>query len=337
MKLGYKLLVPKEESMISIIIVNWNGKHLIGECLMSVMNQTCINSEIIVVDNNSVDGSVEFVKNNFPSVKIVSLNENKGFTGGNIEGLKHARGEFIVLLNNDAILSEKWLESMWTAINSDAKIGLCSSKIIIAGTNKIDSAGDVFTYAFTGTKIGEYQDEKVFSDRRLVPGACAAAVIYRRSMLDEIGFLDDSFYLNHEDTDLNLRAWLSGWRCLFVPEAIVYHKVSASIGNLSDTAVYYFARNTEWVWIKNVPLRLMIKYFPQRIIYEICSFGYFCVMKKKWRPFLKGKIDALLNLPLMLRKRKEVQRFIRLSDQEICAGLVPISTYLINRIEGINS
>jgi len=317
--------------MISIIIVNWNGKDLIKDCLVSVSNQSYNDYEVIVVDNGSADGSVEFVKNNFPSAIVVPLSENKGFTGGNIEGFKQSRGDFIVLLNNDAILTERWLENMWMAINSDVTIGLCSSKIIIEGTNKIDSAGDIFTYAFTGTKIGEYQDAELYSERKLVPGACAAAVMYRKSMLDEIGFLDEDFFLNHEDTDLNLRAWLSGWKCLFVPEAVVYHKVSASIGNLSDVAVYYFARNNEWVWIKNTPLLLLIKYLPQRVIYEMSSFGYFCIVKRKWRPFIKGKIAALLKLPLMLRKRKEIQKLIKLSNQEIQKELVPISKYLKER------
>lgn len=317
---------------VSVIIVNWNGKELLADCLTSVLNQTFKDLEIILVDNGSTDDSIHFIETHFPSIKIVSLKENTGFTGGNIEGLKYAEGVFIALQNNDAVLTKDWLKDMVTAMQGDDQIGMCSSKIIIDGTNKIDSAGDIFTSAFTGTKIGEYENEEKFTEMRFVPGACAAAVLYRRKMLDEIGFLDEDFFLNHEDTDLNLRAWLAGWKCLFVPEAVVYHKVSASIGNLSDVAVYYFARNNEWVWIKNIPLLLLIKYLPQRIIYEMSSFGYFCILKRKWRPFIKGKIAALLKLPLMLRKRKEIQKLIKLSNQEIQKELIPISKYLKDRL-----
>lgn len=318
--------------LVSIIIVNWNGKELLNSCLISVLNQTHNNFEILLVDNCSTDNSVQFVQVNFPSVKIISLKENKGFTGGNIEGLKYAKGKFIVLLNNDAMLTESWLENMLDAINSNESIGICSSKIIIEGTNKIDSVGDTFTTAFTGTKIGVYKNENEFSTKKFVPGACAAAVLYRKLMLDEIGFFDDDFFLNHEDTDLNMRAWLAGWKCIFVPEAIVYHKLSASIGNLSETSVYYFARNNEWVWVKNIPLRLMIRYLPHRILYELASFGYFCIIKNKWRSFIKGKIDALLKLHLMVRKRKLVLPLIKLSDQEIKKELIPILKYLKERI-----
>lgn len=317
---------------VSIIIVNWNGKEILKNCLDSILKQSFNDYEVIVVDNGSVDNSVEFIPKYYPSFNVVALKENTGFTGGNIEGLKHAKGDFIVLLNNDAVLTPDWLSTMVSAIDSDCRIGFCSSKIIIEGTNKIDSVGDMFTTAFTGVKLGEFRNADEFSIRKYVPGACAAALIFRKSMLDEIGFLDNDFFLNHEDTDLSMRAWLAGWKCLFVPEAVVYHKVSASIGNLSDTSVYYFSRNNEWVWIKNTPLLLLIRYLPQRIIYEMSSFGYFCILKRKWRPFIKGKVAALLKLPLMLKKRKEIQKLIKLSNQEIQKELIPISKYLKDRL-----
>lgn len=318
---------------VSIIIVNWNGRSLLDECLSSLDAQTYRDFEVILVDNGSQDDSLAFVRARFPSVITVALESNRGFTGGNIAGYQVAKGDYIVLLNNDATLCERWLEYMLDALESDHRIGLCSSKIIIAGTSLIDSAGDTFTSAFTGTKVGELVDESRFTVRTFVPGACAAAVIYRREMLNDIGFLDDDFFLNHEDTDLNMRAWLGGWLCLFVPEAVVHHKVSASIVALSDTAVYFFARNNEWVWIKNVPLKFIICNLPQRILYECASFGYFCLLEGKWRPFLRGKIDAILGMPAMLRKRKTVQSLVRLTDAQIKSSLVPVIDYLKTRLK----
>lgn len=319
-------------SLVSIIVVNWNGRNLLQDCLGAILDQSYQNYEIIVVDNASQDDSVDFITKRYPRVKVISLKENTGFTGGNITGVNAASGEFIVLLNNDATLSKDWLHHMVTALREDNSLGSCSSKIIIDGTNKIDSVGDTFTTAFTGTKIGEYQQESLFEQKCLVPGACAAAVIYKKEMLDRIGFLDEDFYLNHEDTDLNMRAWLAGWKCLFVPEAVVYHKVSASIGVLSDTSVYFFSRNNEWVWVKNVPLKYIILKFPQRVIYELASFGYFCVLKNKWKPFLRGKFDALKGVRTMLKKRKQIQALIKLSDSEIRGGLVPVLDYLKTRL-----
>lgn len=317
----------------SIIIVNWNGRHLLKNCLDSVVNQTYENFEVILVDNASSDGSISFVAENYPSILTVSLDDNRGFTGGNIAGFEVTTGDYIVLVNNDVRLVDEWLQFMVTAIETEPSIGLCSSKIIIDGTSKIDSAGDVFTTAFTGTKIGEMHEQREYSERCFVPGACAAAVIYKRELLDDIGFLDDDFFLNHEDTDLNLRAMLAGWKCLYVPEAVAYHKVSASIVPLSDTAVYFFSRNNEWLWVKNVPYSLLVRSIPARIIYELSSFFYFCVLAGRWRPFLKGKWDAIKGMSIMLKKRK-VQRFpVRLSDRDVIEKLVPIASYLRSRLK----
>lgn len=323
-----------KDSLVSIIIVNWNGINLLKDCLDSIYCQAFTDFEVILVDNDSKDDSVKFIKSNYPKIIVIPLTENTGFTGGNIAGFSVATGRFIVLLNNDAVLTKSWLEVMVAALADDT-VGFCSSKIIIAGTDMVDSVGDTFTTAFSGTKMGEYELHNNFNERRFVPGACAAAVIYKKAMLEQIGFLDEDFFFNHEDTDLNLRAWLSGWRCLFVPEAVVYHKVSASVGELSDKGVYYFSRNNVWVWVKNVPSNLIISNFMQRIIYELSSFAFFCIVKGKWRAFLRGKIDAIVKLPAMLQKRKHIQQNIKLSNSEIKASLMPISKYLLIRLKKI--
>jgi hypothetical protein len=315
--------------LASIIIVNWNGVNLLQECLDSVFNQTYSDFEVILVDNNSSDNSVEYVTLNYPTVNLIPLKNNTGFSGGNIAGLLHAGGQYIVLLNNDARLAETWLQCMISKLQSDKCVGTCASKILTDNNRRIiDSVGDSFTTAFNVTRIGEHDDEKSHSESKYVVGACAAAVIYRREMLDDIGFLDVDFYLNHEDTDLNIRAWFAGWKCLFVPEAVAYHKVSASIGKLSDTAVYYFSRNNEWLWLKNIPLRLMIQYLPQRVLYELCSCAYFCLLAGKWRPFLKGKWDALKGVPMILGKRKKISNLRRLALHEIRKDLFPLVPYL---------
>jgi len=168
--------------------------------------------------------------------------------------------------------------------------------------------------------------------KRYIQGACAAAVLYNKSLLEQIGFFDEDFFFNHEDTDLNLRAWLTGWKCVYVPEAIVYHQVSASLGTYSDLSVYYFSRNAEWVWLKNMPLKLMIRYLPQRITYELCSTAYFCFVKGRYQSFLKGKLHALLLAGKMLKKRRTVQQMVRLTDKEIMSQLMPISTYITIRL-----
>lgn len=317
---------------VSLIIVNWNGCHLLRGCLDAVMAQTYRDFEVILVDNGSNDDSCAFVHQYFPTVRLVSLSHNIGFTGGNIAGYQVSRGKYIALLNNDTRPEPQWLEELVKEMKTDDTLGICASRIIIDGTNLLDSVGDCFTTAFTGTKIGSLEPATNYLSPATFHGGCAAAILYRRDMLNGIGFLDDDFFFNHEDTDLNLRAWLSGWQCRYVPAAIVHHKVSASIGNLSEKGVYYFARNIEWVWIKNVPLLLMMQYLPQRILYEIASLSYFCVSKGKWRAFFRGKLDAIKGLAVMLHKRRQIQRLIVRRSADIRQGLIPLRSYLVKRL-----
>lgn len=317
---------------VSFIVVNWNGVNHLEECLNAICSQTITGSEIIVVDNASTDNSLEIINNLFPNVLVIKLTRNMGFTGGNIEGLKKCTGDFIALVNNDAVLSPVWLERMLYHLEEDSRIGICSSKILVYGTNRVDSVGESFTTAFTVTRPGEGEDGDIFKETRFVPGACAAAVIYRKEMLGEIGFFDDDFFLNHEDNDLSIRAWLAGWKCKFVPDAVAYHKVSSSIGILTDIAVYHFSRNSEWIWIKNVPIKTMLKYLPQRIIYEIAALVYYCLVINKWRPYIKGKVDALLNLPKMLKKRAQIQKLIILQRSTIEKDLIPLSECWLARL-----
>ncbi len=321
--------------VVSIIIVSWNGRHLLESCLDSVFNQKFHDFEVILVDNGSSDGTSEYIRSNFSDVRLVALSENRGFTGGNNKGLQHAKGSFVVLLNNDATLNEDWLDIMVSSMKSDAGLGSCASKIIIEGTDVLDSVGDIFTTAFTGSKVGEFQKESNFMETLIVAGPCAAAAMYRRSMIEQIGFFDDDFFLNHEDTDLNMRAWLAGWRCRYVPSAIAYHKVSTSIGKLSDTSVYYFSRNSLWVWGKNVPLLLMIRFLPQRLLYEINSFINFCLIHGKWFPFLRGKYDAVRGISAILRKRREVKKLRKLTNDQIVRELLPVTRYLVQRLRTV--
>lgn len=318
---------------VSFIVVNYNGSKFIESCINSIYEQVFTDFEIIIVDNNSEDRSTELIKQKFPNVKLVKLNSNKGFTGGNNAGLKIASGKYIALVNNDVILDRYWLHYMTKGIEEFPDIGLCSSKIIISGTDKIDSIGDKFTTAFTGTKVGEYQPEKNFNTPLDMNGVCAASALYKRKMIDRIGFFDDMFFLNHEDTDLNMRAWLAGYKCRFIPKAIAYHDVNRTIGTLSNTSVYYFSRNNVWVWLINVPLYFMLRNAFQRIIYEVTAALFYCVIHKKYKPFLKGKIDALVSLKSILQKRKQVQQLTNLSTHQIKNDLIPIMEYVFNKLK----
>jgi len=286
--------------------------------------QTYPDREIILVDNNSKDFSVSFVREKFPAIKIIELDDNRGFTGGNLEGLKAARGEFIALINNDTRAEERWLENLVRPMMDDDRVGICASKLIIDGTDRIDSAGDGITSAGVGFKRGLWKDKSEYVQQEPVFGACAAAALYRRRMLEEIEFFDENFFLNDEDTDLNFRAQLFGWRCVFVPTAVVYHKVNASIGRLSDLAVYYHSRNLEFTWIKNLPTGLMLRFAHHKVIQEIGALGYLCVRHRKWRAYFRAKRDVVRMLPLMWQKRKGIQARKRVSNVYLKSLMMPL-------------
>ena len=309
---------------VSIIVVNWNGQRLLKGCLEALCSQTYTNREIIVVDNASRDSSVCFVRESFPQVKIVELSQNKGFAGGNWEGLKIAKGEFIALVNNDARADNMWLENLLQPMLVDGEVGICASKLILEGTQRINSAGDSVTTAGVGFNRGLGADGALYSFAEPVFGACGAAVLYRKKMLEEIGFLDEDFFLYDEDTDLNFRAQLAGWKCVYVPNAVVYHKGNATAGRLSDLHVYHHTRNLEFVWIKNMPARLMFRFAHHKLIQELGAFCYLCLRHRKWAPFFKAKRDALRMLPKMWSKRREIQSRKKVSSRYLKKMLTSI-------------
>ncbi len=305
---------------VSIIIVNYNGERVLEECLRAVEAQSFRDFEIVLVDNASGDGSMSLARSLREGWKseqfvLISLPENRGFTGGNIEGLRHCSGDYIVLLNNDTEPARGWLQALVEAAEAHPEVGICASKLIKHGTNRIDSAGDLFSTALKGFKRGEGDVDYGFDREEYIFGACAGAALYRRSMLDETGFLDDDFFLIHEDTDLNWRAQLAGWKVLYVPSAAVYHKVRSTIVCMSDLAVYYTVRNSEFVRIKDMPCRIFLRCLPSFLVGMLTEFVLFGIRHGRPGLYVKAKIDALRLLPVMLRKRTGIMKKRKVSDE----------------------
>lgn len=308
----------------SVIIVNYNGETVIGECLEALLRQSEENFEIIVVDNDSKDGSVAMIKQRFPSVALVPLERNLGFTGGNIEGLRRAAGKYICLLNPDTEAANDWLERLVAAMDQHPEAGVCASRLMVYGTDIVDSAGDGCAVTGRGYKRGEGQPGLNYQTAEPVFGACGGAMLIRRKVIDRIGFLDDDFFLIYEDTDFNFRVRLSGWQCWYEAGAVVYHKVRSSIGAMSDQAVYYSVRNARYVLIKNMPLRLILKNLLSHLVQEAGCFLYFVVKHGKWRQYINANIAVIGMLPRLLKKRKKVMALKRIADCELETMLTPV-------------
>jgi GT2 family glycosyltransferase len=305
-------------SEISVIIVNWNGEHFLAECLSALRRQTFQNFETILVDNGSTDGSADFVRTQFPEVKLLELPENRGFTGGNIVGYEKARGDLVALLNNDTEAHPNWLEEIQRASRAYPKAGSFASKMMYYyERSRIENCG--FDLGTAGTTLDLGRDELDGPDRNhpcTVFGACGGAAAYRRNVLDDIGFLDRDFFLIYEDVDLSFRAQLQGYECVYIPGAIVYHRYRASIGKAWARQVYFSQRNIEFVYLKNMPLRLILQSLPERLVYEVGSALYF-VRQGAGSAFLRAKLDVVRSLPRILRERKEIQKRRKATNSQL--------------------
>ena len=305
--------------LVSVVVLNWNGRHFLETCLSSLLRQTYPNYEIWLVDNGSEDGSVEYVQTHFPTVQVLALGHNTGFSAGNNAGMRAARGEYIALLNNDTEVDPRWIEAQVSALEDNRRAGSVASKLVFFDDRRVlDTAGNFFSIVGKGEKIGhgEIADER-FGQRREVFAFCAGACLLRRSMLDEIGLFDEDFSpANYEDIDLAFRAQLYGYRCVYEPEAVVYHRVSATLGARNEKMYYLGNRNLEYVYFKNMPAPLLWKYGLLHLAYELVGLAYDSY-HGYGRAVLRAKRDAWLNAPRLLQKRRELQRARRISAREV--------------------
>ena len=309
---------------ISVIIVNWNGRRFLDDCLGALRRQSFGDFETILVDNGSSDGSADYVRGQFPEVKFVALSENRGFTGGNIAGYEIAGGGLIALLNNDTEADRDWLAAMYEASLQYPDAGSFASRMMYFDhRERIENCG--FDLGISGTTVDLGRNEShniAWGAAREVFGACAGAAVYRRSMLEDIGFLDPDFFAVYEDVDLSFRAQLRGYRCIYVPKAIVFHRYRATLGALSGRQVFYSQRNIELAYFKNMPTDLFLRSGPQRLLYEVGATLHFVKLGHGYS-FLRGKLSALKQLPSLIRKRRQVQERRTIASSKLLERMTP--------------
>ena len=318
--------------LVSIIILNWNGLRHLPDCLDSLAAQTFRDFEVVLVDNGSEDGSVSFVTERYPWVKVIPLGENTGFASGNNHGLTHSRGDYIVTLNNDTRAERDWLETLVEVANDLPDVGMVGCRICsFSDPDIIDSLG--MSICADGMSRGRYRNKRWSTLRLreveeiLFPSACAA--LYKRAMIEETGLFDDDFFAYAEDSDLGLRGRLAGWRAVLATNAVVYHKYSQTSGSFSPFKVYLVERNHYWVALKNFPVGLLLllpwftalRYFEQSraILLAKGTGGEFRASGSKKviiKALLQGIIKSLLGMPRMFRKRGRLMKKRRLPMRE---------------------
>lgn len=313
--------------LVSVIIPNWNGRQHLVDCLTALRRQTYTNHEVILVDNGSTDGSQDLVRAEFPEVRLVELGTNRGFTGACNAGLSISRGDILCLLNNDTEADEQWLERIVNAFRDHPEVGAVATKMLLYDQrDHFHSAGDYYRIDGIPGNRGVWQHDQGQYDREeYIFSACGGAAAYKREMLDDIGFLDDSFYFSCEDIDLAWRANLAGWRVLFMPTAIVYHKLKAS-GGSGVTGSYYDGRNFLYVIWKNYPTSLLRRHWLKiiRAQLQISLEAIRAWRGEAARARLRGQLAGLVALPKLLPARRIIQARRQIDDASLETRLTQV-------------
>jgi hypothetical protein len=332
--------------LVTAVVVNWNGADVLPECLESLFAQTWPRLEVILVDNGSQDGSARAAAARWgPRLAVIENAGNEGFARGNNQALQVARGEWVFLLNNDAVADPGAVEALMAAARQRPEAGMLACRVVnYDQPHYFDSVGLLFypdgvcrSRGWEEKDLGQYDRAEAV----LCPNGCAAA--YRRDMLDEVGHFDESYFAYLEDLDLGLRAQLRGWGCWYVPEARVRHRKSFTAGTHSRLKAYLVERNRIWTAVKVLPPFLLLV-SPLFTANRYLLQAYAAITRqglagKFARQFtflgvvgvlLKAYLAAIPGLPRALRERRRLREAMRL-DTRACYDL--ISRYKLDAIE----
>lgn len=262
---------------VTIIIPNYNGQKFLKECLDSLKSQTYKDFDVILVDNASIDNSITLAKSLLSQIKIIKLEENKGFSKAVNEGIKNSKTKYVVLLNNDTVATPSWLESLVYKIKEDSQIFSCSSKMIqYNNRERIDDAGDAYTFFGWAYQKGHGDSVHSNSFDKNIFSSCAGAAIYRTEIFREIGYFDENFFAYLEDVDIGYRAKIRGYKNVYCSNAEIYHIGSATSGHgLSSLKVKLTARNGLYLFYKNQPLLQLLINLPFVIFGNLYRYLYF--------------------------------------------------------------
>lgn len=289
-------------SSVSIIIANWNGRHWLEQCLPTLQAQTYQDFEIIVVDNGSDDGSVAWLEEKWPEVRVLALEQNLGFAQANNLGIQASASQFVVTLNNDTLVDAKWLAELVAAVSAP-DIGMVASQIVMwRQPDILDSAGIEVDRAGIAWNRGWRQPAHSAASPRDVFGPTAAAALYRRAMLDEIGLFDEDFFAYYEDVDLAWRAQRAGWRCRYAPTARVLHWHSATGQKSPWQKTFLLGRNKIWTILKNYEWPSLLWALPIIALYDLPAVIYHIITTGNLAA-LHGRLSALRAMRRMLAKR----------------------------------
>ncbi len=312
--------------LVSIVIVNYNGKAHLEKCLPALMENKYEKYEVILVDNNSIDSSIEFVKNRYPSINVIELEKNLGFAEPNNLGAKKANGDFLLFLNNDTIPTSNFITELVKVAKENSDIAICQS-LLLKPDGTIDSSGD-----FVDIYGRAYSSREKINTVRQILSARGASMMIRKDRFLEFGGFDKNFFASFEDVDLGLRAWIWGYKVVLVPSSVVYHLGGQTIQKLSSEVSFHGVKNTLLLRLTNFEssfvIRSIITLFFVSTMRKI--FGVSVIKDPEQSPPLpsfkvifSGLLWIISNFRYVKNKRKMINsKRVRSTKELIKMGLI---------------
>jgi len=331
------LAIPK----VSIIIVNYNGKHHLEKCLESLSKIDYANIETIIVDNNSTDDSVDFVSKNFPDLILIKLNENKGFAEPNNIASKVATGDFLLFLNNDTIVTPSFISELIKPLQNSG-IAICQS-LLLRPDDSIDSSGD-----FIDTLGVVYNSKTPISEIREISSARGASMMIKKNIFDQLGGFDEKFYFSFEDVDLSWRCWIAGYKILVVPKSVVYHLGGQTYQKLKDDMAFHGFKNQLAMKVTNFEkkhaISRILKFFVTYGFREIriwfdyklhgstdmssTPYEQESAPSPSFRVILQSLVWILKNRKYLSKKSKKIDSYRKISTLELEKNNILCNTYM---------
>jgi GT2 family glycosyltransferase len=315
--------------LVSMIILTRNHLEHLEDCFKSIMNLKYPCLEIILADNASTDGSADFVQEKFPSVRVLRFDENYGFAEGNNRAIKQSRGDYIFLLNPDTKIEPDCVNRLMEVMEKDKSIGICMPKMLMFDEpSVINSAGIIANKILQGRDRGAWElDCGQYDKENQILGACGAGMFIRRNLFEKIGYFDRFYFTYYEDLDFSIRAWCSGYKVNFVPQALVYHKYRPFRKDILNE--YIDHRNRLRMMLKNMSL-VTLGWMLPKSLYRDIKLIYRHLRQKRLRLAhyrLKALLWNLIMLPDTLIRRVKIQMKRVIGDKP--------TIFMLERVERI--
>jgi GT2 family glycosyltransferase len=321
------ILIERQTTMssvlLSVVIVSWNGMRQLPECLAALLPQLPPDAEVILVDNGSIDGTPAWAQANYPQLLMIALPENLGFAGGVNAGLRAARGDLLLLINDDAFVEPGFVVALLNVMEQQLDVGAAGAVLLFAHQPEIVASAGIRVRRdwlaldlWAGLRAAELPAEP-----QPIMGASGGAALYRRALLEDIGLMAPNFFNYLEDVDLAWRALLRGWRSVVVPQARARHVYSATAGQGSPLKQRLLGRNRLRVIARCLPADLALRCLPAILAYDLLALAYAALTR---RPAIAGgRLAALRDLPQLMRERRAIQSGRRAPTSDLARWIEP--------------